>query len=81
MLWVWIGGSVFLAWLLMNFKTSRGDGTLLDVHPYRRMMPYIMRGRNESVVYYDDYVDVEKLLEYIENRCFLVVSFLLASTS
>lgn len=66
-MWVWIGVGVLAIWLLMNFKTSRADGTLLEVHPYRRMMPYIMRGRNESVVYYDDYVDAEKLLKYIES--------------
>ena len=64
MVWVLLG--VVLIWLLMSLKTSRADGTLLEVHPYRRMMPYIMRGRNESVVYYDDYIDAEKLLEYVE---------------
>ena len=64
MVWVLVG--VVAVWLLMSLKTSRADGTLLEVHPYRRMMPYIMRGRNESVVYYDDYIDAEKLLEYVE---------------
>lgn len=53
---------------LLNFKTSRADGKLLKAeHKYRKMMPYLMRGRNESVVYFDDYVDVEELLKYVED--------------
>lgn len=53
---------------LLNFKTSRADGKLIRAtHKYRKMMPYLMRGRNESVVYFDDYVDVEDLLRYVED--------------
>jgi len=53
---------------LLNFKTSRADGTLIRAaHKYRKMMPYLMRGRNESVVYFDDYVDVEELLQYVQD--------------
>ena len=52
-------------WVLVSLKTSRPDGTLLKVHPFRRMMSFIMLGRNESVVYFDDYIDVEKLRAYI----------------
>jgi len=52
---------------LLNFKTSRADGTLIKAtHKYRKMMPYLMRGRNESVVYFDDYVDVS--VAYINRR-------------
>jgi hypothetical protein len=53
--------------VLLNLKTSRPDGEYLGrIHPYRKLMLYIMPGRNESVVYYDDQVRVDRLLEYIE---------------
>ncbi|HPY74913.1 MAG TPA: 2-oxo acid dehydrogenase subunit E2, partial [Planctomycetota bacterium] len=38
------------------------------VHRYRRLMPYIMPTRNESVVYYDTYVEAEKLLQFLEKH-------------
>ena len=53
-------------WILANFKTSRPDGTLCKkVHPYRKLMPYIMPTRNESVVYFDSYTRAEALEEYL----------------
>lgn len=53
--------------LLLSLKTSRPDGTLIPgLHKYRQMMYYIMPGRNESVVYYDTRVRVERLLAYLE---------------
>jgi hypothetical protein len=56
---------IVLIWLL-NLKTSRPDGTFVkNLHKYRQMMFYIMPTRNESVVYFDEYVDAEKLLEYL----------------
>lgn len=61
-----VAAALFVAWALLNLKTSRKDGTYLGrVHPYRRLMPYIMRTRTESVVYFDHYVDATKLLEYV----------------
>ena len=59
---------VFLAVLtLLTLKTSRSDGELLgSVHPYRKVMLHIMPSRNESVVYYDDYVVADELLRYLE---------------
>jgi hypothetical protein len=64
-LWIFGGLLVSLA-LLSHFKTSRADGTLVKkVHPYRRLMWFIMPTRTESVVYYDDYIDAEPLLEYL----------------
>ena len=60
-------GSLFLLWVLMNLKTSRPDGKLIGkLHPYRHMMPYLMRTRNESVVYFDTFIDAGKLLAYLE---------------
>ena len=45
----------------------RPDGELVTkIHPYRRMLSFMMPGRNESVCYYDDYVKVDALLDYID---------------
>ncbi len=58
---------IVVAWVLLNLKTSRPDGWLIDgVHKYRQMMWYIMPTRNESVVYYDTYVRSDRLIEYLE---------------
>lgn len=57
---------VVVLWILLNMKTSRADGVYLKAtHKFRKMMPYLMPGRNESVVYFDSYVNVEPLLEYL----------------
>lgn len=62
-----IAGAMFAVWVLLNLKTSRSDGTLIKrVHPYRKMMFFIMPTRNESVVYFDEYIDVENMLAYLE---------------
>ena len=46
---------------------KRADATLVpDVHPYRRIMPYIMRTRNESAVYFDTQIDISKTQRFIE---------------
>jgi hypothetical protein len=58
--------AVAVGLFLLEFKTSRSDGTLLKVHPYRRLMGIIFPTRNESVVYFDDAVDAEKLLAFLE---------------
>jgi hypothetical protein len=59
-------GGLILVWVVLNMKTSRADGTLVGrVHPYRKMMFYIMPTRNESVVYFDEYIDVGRMLEYL----------------
>ncbi len=61
-------GLVILAlWALAHAKTSRPDGTLVrGLHPYRRLMGFIMPGRNESIVYFDSYIDSRELLDYLE---------------
>lgn len=63
-----IVSAILLAlWILANSKTGRPDGTLVQrLHPYRRVMQYIMPTRNESVVLFDTYVHAEPLLAYIE---------------
>lgn len=58
---------VLALWILANCKTSRPDGVLLQrVHPYRRIMQYIMPTRAESVVLFDTHVPAGPLLAYIE---------------
>ena len=59
--------AVAIVFFLLNLKSSRPDGELIrNLHTYRTMMFYIMPTRNESVVYFDEYVDAEKLLQYTE---------------
>jgi hypothetical protein len=53
-------------WTLLHMKTGRADGRLIEnLHQYRRIMAYIMPTRNESVVYFDVYVDAEPIERYI----------------
>jgi len=40
---------------------KRPDGDLVtDENPVRRMIPYLMRGRNESAIYHDEWVDLSR---------------------
>jgi hypothetical protein len=50
---------------IASWNRSRSDGDFVQVHPFRRMMYYIMPGRNESVVYFDRLIDAEKLEAYL----------------
>jgi hypothetical protein len=46
---------------------DRADGVLLrDVPPLRRVMPYLMRTRTESLVYFEQSIDVEGLLAWLD---------------
>ena len=48
---------------------GRNDGTLLtDVGPLRRMLPSLMPRRNDSVVYYEQQLDLTKTLKWLEAR-------------
>ena len=42
------------------------DGHRVRVHPYRRMMGFLMRGRNESAVYFEQRVDLSRTLPWLE---------------
>lgn len=54
-------------WVAANLKTSRPDGRIVaGLHAYRRVMGFVMKGRNESVVYFDSYVNVDPLLAYLD---------------
>ncbi len=39
-----------------------------DVPAYRRMVPFIMRGRNESAVYFEQTVELTKTLPWLEQK-------------
>jgi hypothetical protein len=46
---------------------TRFDGTLAqDVPAYRRIIPFLMKGRNESAVYFEQTVDLTHTLPWIE---------------
>ena len=62
-----VNGLLKASQAVLEWPASRPDGELVErIHPYRKMLPFMMRGRNESVVYYDDPANAEKLLDYIE---------------
>lgn len=42
------------------------DGRRVAVHPYRRMMSFLMRGRNESAVYFEQVIDVARTQPWLE---------------
>lgn len=44
----------------------RRDGTLAEVAPYRRIMPFLMQGRNESAVYFEQLLDVSRAVPWLE---------------
>jgi len=44
------------------------DGVRANVHPYRRMMPFLMRGRNESAVYFEQRLDLTRTLPWLAAR-------------
>jgi hypothetical protein len=44
------------------------DGERVDVHPYRRMMVFLMRGRNESAVYFEQRLDLSRTLPWLAER-------------
>ena len=52
------------------FSKRRSDGDLVrDADPMAYLMPYLMKGRNESAVYYRITIDTEPAQEFIkENR-------------
>jgi hypothetical protein len=48
---------------------SRPDGDLVrDVPPYRRMMPLLMRTRNESTVYFEQHIDIGPARAFLKQK-------------
>lgn len=59
------------------------DGRRVQVHPYRRMMGFLMAGRNESAVYFEQRLDLTKTQPWLDARSarlFPLVLHALAST-
>ena len=44
------------------------DGDRVAPPPYRRMMSFLMRGRNESAVYFEQHLDLSSTLPWIAER-------------
>jgi hypothetical protein len=44
------------------------DGKRVSVHPYRRMMGFLMRGRNESAVYFEQRIDLSSTQLWLDQR-------------
>jgi hypothetical protein len=44
----------------------RHDGRLAEVPPYRRMMPYLMRGRNEAAVYFEQTLELSRAQPWLD---------------
>ena len=66
-MWQWGALAVAALIVLAHFKTSRADGVFVrKVHPYRRLMWFVMPTRNECVVYYEDKIRAEKLMAYLD---------------
>ncbi len=64
--WLIVAIVAGVLFVLVHFKTSRADGTYVRrLHPYRRLMFFIMRTRNESMVYYDDAIIADGILDYL----------------
>lgn len=59
-------GLAILVWILLEAKTSRPDGELVQMHPYRRLLAFITPGRDQATVNFDTYVDADPLLDYLE---------------
>tara|TARA_Y100001968_G_scaffold325010_1_gene365515 strand:+ start:189 stop:1061 length:873 start_codon:yes stop_codon:yes gene_type:complete len=67
--WLILAGLVVVLWLLLEFKSSRSDGTVVkDLHPYRRIMQYVMPTRSESVVYFDVTAHADNLLSFLAEK-------------
>jgi hypothetical protein len=45
----------------------RRDGTLAEVAPYRRIMPFLMRGKNESSVLFEHQLDMSRAQPWLED--------------
>lgn len=44
------------------------DGRRVDVHPYRRMMSFLIRGRNEAAVYFEHRIDLTRTQPWLATR-------------
>ena len=64
---LWVAAGLLLLWIGVNAKKSRPDGDLVrHLHPYRRLMWFIMPKRNESACYLDFEIPAAGILDYLE---------------
>ena len=55
--------------IVLSLKKSRPDGFLVsELHPYRKLMFYIMPGRTESQVFFRRDIHAQPLLDYLEKN-------------
>ena len=48
---------------------KRPDGTLIrNLHSFRGMLPFLMRNRTESIIYFEQEIDVTETLAYVKNH-------------
>lgn len=48
---------------------KRSDGTLIkDLHSFRSMLPFLMRSKTESIIYFEQEIDVTEALAYVKNH-------------
>ncbi|MDO5016511.1 MAG: hypothetical protein Q4E09_05850 [Eubacteriales bacterium] len=51
------------------FGKQRNDGNLIDDgYPIQHIMPYVMKGRNESTVYLKKTIDIENVRKYVRKQ-------------
>jgi hypothetical protein len=57
-----------IARITMRSMFGPHDGRRVQVHPYRRMMGFLMRGRNESAVYFEQRLDLSRTQPWLAAR-------------
>jgi hypothetical protein len=63
------GGVLLLVVMIVLLRRSRRfDGRpATGVPPYRRIIPFLMQGKNEAVVYFESRIDLHKTVHWIED--------------
>ena len=60
---------LFIAFVVLDAKNTRHDGIYIkETHPYRKIMPFVMKGRNESIVYLDIAIPSDNLMHALKER-------------
>jgi len=62
------GADALLYSSLYAFHRQTRRQKIRQDHALNAIMPYMMRGRNESAVYYDKEIDVENALRHIRTK-------------
>lgn len=60
---------LLIIFIILDARTSRPDGEYLkQTHPYRKLMPHVMKTRNESIVYLDLDIPADNLLQFVQEH-------------